>query len=479
MRAVDSPELRAHLDAERAWYESATGHLSSLIEDLRSEMTRRVPATDRSVSWSRRGSSYYTTLPAEREYEQLFRDLNNEGAEQLLLDANLLADASGYLGLGLTMVSPDGRLLAYSVDRAGDEVYRLHFRDLETGADLADEVPHTYYGGAWSAASDQFLYTVHDHTYRPHQVWRHVLGTPVAEDVLVLEEPDQRFELNLRPTRRGDLAVLWSSSRDASEAWVVDTRQATPQARSAGGRRTGVEYHVEPARLDGSDVLLVVTNDGATEFRLAVAPVPDDGDLDHRSWSDVRPEDPTERLERVDAFVGHAVLSFRSRGRHLLRLLPLDGLASAAGVVVEPLLEAGTVSLGTNLDHDTTTVTVVDRSYVHPTVWSDVDLDTGRRSVRHRQEAPGHDPERYVSETRTFASPDGTPVPVTLVRRLRVHVRAGVGPGPSLAARSRRRVRARARPRRRRDGPPLVARGTPRAQAEHLHRPSGGRRRPG
>jgi len=417
MRAVDSPALLAHLDAERAWYESATGHLHSLIEVLRSEMTRRVPTTDRSVSWPRRGSSYYTRLPAEREYEQLFRDLNNDGGEELLLDANLVADGSGYLDLGVTMVSPDGRLLAYSVDRTGDEVFRLHFRDLTTGADLADEVPRTYYGGAWGAASDQFFYTVHDRTYRPFQVWRHVVGTPTSADVLVVEEPDPRFELNVRAARSGDLVVVWATSRDTAEAWVVDTREPGPRARSAGGRRTGVEYHVEPARLDGSDVLLVVTNDGATEFRLALAPVPRERDLDHRSWSDLRPEDPAERLERVDAFAHHAVLSFRSGGRHLLRLLPLDGLGTAAGVVVEPVLEAGTVSLGRNPEHETSTVTVADRSYVHPTVWSDVDLATGRRSVRHRQEAPGHDPGRYVSETRTFASADGTPVPVTLVRR--------------------------------------------------------------
>ena len=50
---------------------------------------------------------------------------------QVLLDQNLLVDESGYLELGLTLVSPDSHLLAYSVDRAGDEVYRLHFRDLD------------------------------------------------------------------------------------------------------------------------------------------------------------------------------------------------------------------------------------------------------------------------------------------------------------------------------------------------------------
>src|SRR3954447_21285713 len=276
----------------------------------RSEAARRRRVTCLAVSrtpgsWAAAPSCVVTTAPA--------------GRAPRTADANLLADASGYLDVGLASVSPDGRLLAYSVDRAGDEVYRLYFRDLDSGTDLEDEPPRSYYGGAWSAGSDSFFYTVHDSAYRPYQVWRHAVGTPVASDVLVLEEPDRRFELNVRSPRRGDFVVIWSTSRDTSEAWVVDTRDASPRARSAGGRRPGVEYHVEPARIDRSDVLLVVTNDGATEFRLAVAPVPEAGDLDHSSWSDLRPEDPAERLERVDAFAGHAVLSLRSGGRHRLR----------------------------------------------------------------------------------------------------------------------------------------------------------------
>jgi oligopeptidase B len=338
------------------------------------------------------------------------------GGSQLVLDANLLADESGYLELGLSLVSPDGALLAYSVDRTGDEVYRLRFRDIARGTDLAEEVPRSYYGGAWSAGSDHFFYTVHDDAYRPHQVWRHAVGTPASEDVLVLEEPDERFEVDLRATRSGRFVVIWSQSRDTSEVWVLDARRPLGAPRSVGGRRRGVEYHAEHAVLpDGSDDLLVVTNDDATEFRLARCPVPRDSDQDHRSWQPARPESPTERLERVDAFADHAVLSFRSSGRHRLRVVPLGDLAGR-GLLVEPVFPGGTVSLARNDDPDGGTVTVVDQSYVQPPVWSEVDLRTGARTERHRQQAPGHDPSRYLSEVLEFPAPDGTSVPVTVVR---------------------------------------------------------------
>ena len=290
MRRTDSPALLAHLEAERLWYDTATGHLNSLVETMRSEMVGRVPATDRSVSWRLHGCSYYTALPAGREHQQLLRERNDSAQHALgpevLLDVNDLADDSGYVELGLSLVSPDQKLLAYSVDRTGDEVYELRFRDLETGQDLPDVAPRTYYGGAWSSGSDHFFYTVHDDAYRPFQVWRHALGTPVADDVLVLEEPDERFELNVRATRSEALVVIWAESRDTNEVWVLDAGSPTSSPRSVGGRRPGIEYHAEHAVLpDGTDTLLLVTNDDATEFRLARCPVPRDSDQDHTSWT--------------------------------------------------------------------------------------------------------------------------------------------------------------------------------------------------
>ena len=420
MRRTDSPALLAHLEAERLWYDTATGHLNSLVETVRSEMVGRVPATDRSVSWRLHGCSYYTALPAGREHHRLLRERNDSAEHTLgpevLLDVNDLADDSGYVELGLCLVSPDQRLLAYSVDGTGDEVYELRFRDLETGQDLPDVAPRTYYGGAWSRGSDHFFYTVHDDAYRPFQVWRHALSTPVADDVLVLEEPDERFELNVRATRSEALVVLWAESRDTNEVWVLDAGSPTSSPRSVGGRRPGIEYHAEHAVLpDRTDTLLLVTNDDATEFRLARCPVPRDSDQDHTSWTPARAERSDERIKRVDAFAGYAVLSYRSETQHRLRVLSLDAL-DGDGFVIASAFAHGTVLIGPTTEYDATAVTVEDQSYVDPPVWSGVDLRTGDRTELLRREAPGHDPASYVCERRDLPAPDGTPVPVTVVR---------------------------------------------------------------
>ena len=69
----------------------------------------------------------------------------------------------------------------------------------------------------------------------------------------------------------------------------------------AGRASTAPSTRAAPTAAD----LLLVTNDDAVEFRLVRRPVPGDADQDHTAWVEVRPEDPAERLERVDAFAGH------------------------------------------------------------------------------------------------------------------------------------------------------------------------------
>ena len=180
LRDSTSPRALAYLEAERAFYDRSTARLADLRASLLAEMSARLPAVEESVSWPEGSFAYRTRIPEGEQYEQLLRRPKAGGPEQLVLDGALLAAGGDYFELGIRLVSPDERLLAYSVDTVGDEVYALRFRDLRTGEDLPEEAPRTYYGGAWSADSSVFFYVVHDAAYRPYQVWRHRVGSDPA-----------------------------------------------------------------------------------------------------------------------------------------------------------------------------------------------------------------------------------------------------------------------------------------------------------
>ena len=375
--------------------------------------------------------SYYTFTPTGREYPQLMRVRHHsdglaatesvaESAHpdglptpEVLFDAAHYADGSGYVDVGVQQVSPDERWLAYSLDTTGEEVFRLAFRDLARGLDLDEVIPRTYYSGAWSADSSTFFYTVHDDAYRPYQVWRHRLGSAVQDDVCVLDEPDARFELTVRHTRSGDLVVATARSRETTEVWLVDAHSPTQEATCVEPRRRGVEYDVEHAHLaSGRDVLLLLTNDGATEFRLMEAPLATPG---REHWHERIAENPAERVHAVEAFADALVLSLRRDGSPCLRVLPLEGDGDG-GFDLAPTLPAGRISLGRNEMWHTESVTVVEESSISPATWWDVDLRTGARTLRHRQEAPGHEPELYVTQRQEVVGADGTSVPFTLTR---------------------------------------------------------------
>ncbi|MEO6512486.1 MAG: oligopeptidase B, partial [Nocardioides sp.] len=308
----EHPELMAHLTAEREWYDVSTAHLDSLSSRLRSEMEQRVPERQRSSTWSRMRFSYYTETTKNRDYAVIWRESRHDpdtnaakSAAEVVLDVNSLDAGTGYLDLGLSVVSPDEHLLAYALDTAGDERFVLRFRDLRTGEDLPDVIEDVGYSGAWTVDSSTFLYTVPDAAWRHDRVRAHRLGTEVGEDRDVLVEDDRRFEVTVRLTRSEQVILVHSESRETSEVWAVDPADPDLVPRSLGGRRDGVIYSAEHVK-DGG--YLVVTNDDAVEFRLVRCDSPGE------PWVEVRPEEPTERLDRVDAFAGRVVASYCHRG---------------------------------------------------------------------------------------------------------------------------------------------------------------------
>ena len=234
-----------------------------------------------------------------------------------MLDENLLladpACGGGYLGLGVREVSPDGRLLAYSVDFDGDELYQLRIRDLARGSDLPEQIEGTYYGLAWSADSRSLLYVVSDAWYRPHEVWRHVLGTDPGQDTLVFREEDQRFELTVRTTRSGAYLLIETASRDSTETLVLPAAVDRPEPAVMEKKKPGCRIPRRARRGPGQGEFFLVTNADAEEFRLVAASADAPG---RARWRQVIAGSPHTRLVSCDVFGRYLVVEQRHAGRH-------------------------------------------------------------------------------------------------------------------------------------------------------------------
>src|SRR5258706_1449602 len=199
-------------------------HTDALQSKLYSEMLGRIKQTDLSVPVKRDNFYYYTRTEEGKQYSIYCRKKGSlDAKEEILLDGNALAEGKKYFRVGNFAVSPSHKLLAYSVDFAGDETYTIRVKYLTTGKLLADEIPNTYYSLEWGTDNATFFYTVLDDAKRPYKPFRHSLG--VKKDVLVHHEPDEHFTVELSKTSSRAYILISINSSVTSEWRYVSAAQ--------------------------------------------------------------------------------------------------------------------------------------------------------------------------------------------------------------------------------------------------------------
>ncbi len=420
----DDPRLRAYLEAENAYAAERTSHLDGLVETIVGELKSRTVETDLSVPVRHDGWWYYSRTIEGAEYpvharvavsdspsRPVLDGLTPPAHEQVLLDENLEAGDADFFAVGASEMSPDGRLLAWSADREGEERYDLVVREVASGAVLDAAVAGIGEGLAWSLDNRHIFYTRLDDSWRSHQIWRHDVGTAVEADQLVLAEPDERFSLSVGSTADDRWVVLSSTSKTSAQVWLIDAASPLAAPRSVLPRRDEVIYDVDPL----ADGLLILHNAERANFQVdwlphAGAPIEELVDL---GWTR-----PTEFITGMDAFADFVVLSLRVDGLTALRFIPIAGEGPGGFGMPHDLTFPGetvTVTLGSTPDPTSRTVQVAHTSMATPPAIYDYDVAARCLTLLKAHPVPGVD-LTALRETRIFATaPDGVSVPVSLV----------------------------------------------------------------
>jgi oligopeptidase B len=401
------PEIRAYLDAENAYCEAQLSETRTLQEDLFTEMRGRLKEDDSSVPAPDGPFAYYSSFVAGGQYPLIRRCARSGGAETVLLDGNVEAEGKPYWDLGGFQHSPDHRLLAYASDDKGSELYTVRVRDLATGRDLPDSIPDTRGGVVWANDSKTLFYVRLDDHHRPLHVYRHVVGTPIEDDVLVYAEKDIGFYAAISSTQSAKFVLIEAHDHQTSETHLIDADSPFDAPRVVEPRNIGHEYSVE----HHGDKLIITTNsEGAEDFRIVEAPVSAPG---MGNWRELIPHRP-----------GCLVLDTILYRQHMLRLERENGLPR---IVVRRLSdgnehiisfpeEAYSLGISAGYEFDTTTTRFVYSSMTTPAETYDYDMETRERTLRKRQQVPsGHNPADYVTRRLYAPAPDGETVPVSIL----------------------------------------------------------------
>ncbi|PCE14713.1 protease 2 [Microbacterium sp. SZ1] len=425
LRDKESTEVIAHLESENEYTQQELAHLSELRETLFHEIKGRVQETDLSVPTRRGDWWYYSRSEEGAQYgihcrtaavaDDWTPPVLEPGVpvpgEVVLLDGNVKAEGHEFFSLGAFDTSDDATLLLWSTDFEGDELYTVHVRDLRTGEVLADEIPDT--GSAFFTPDGTgIVYTTRDDAWRPDTLWLHRLGTPLADDVRLFHEPDEKFWLGAGITRSRRYLVIAVGSSITSEEHLVDLAgDLTAPPRVVWPRREGVEYSLDHAVVDGEDRLYILHNDGALDFEL-VAVDASDPQGERRV---VVPHEPGRRLLGMDAFRDFATVEYRSEGLERVGLLDYATDAIEDVTFDEPLYSAG---VSGNPEWHSPFLRLGYTSFVTPATVYELDLST-RELVLRKQVAVlgGYDPQDYDQRRAWATASDGTLVPISLVWR--------------------------------------------------------------
>jgi oligopeptidase B len=398
LRERENPEVAAYLEGENAYTEEVMRPAKPLREKIYQEILGRIQQTDLDVPVKRRDYFYYSRTIEGLQYPVSCRRYRSEeGAEEIILDLNHLAEGKEYFALGALAVSGDDRLLGYSVDNDGAEEFTIRVKNLADGSLLNEEIEKTSAGLTWANDNRTFFYTTFDETKRPEKVWRHVLGAAREADVLVFEEKDPRFTFEVSKTRNRKYILITSiNASTTSEVWYVDADQPEQPFQVFRERCDGVEYYLDHQRGD----FLVRTNEGnATNFKLLQG--------EKEIWAERK--DAT--LEDTDCFENFVVLYTRERGLPCIRVHATD-----VQYEIDFPEPAYTVSPGGNAEFETNTLRFIYTSQVTPASVYDFDMATKERVLKKRMPVlGGYDPSDYVAERIHATATDGTQVPISLV----------------------------------------------------------------
>lgn len=349
-------------------------------------------------------------------------DINGEG--KVILDPNEM-DSTGNISINWHFATKDGQYIAYVASDSHAETNHLRVRNIVTGEDLAENIPHTEYTYvSWLPDATGFYYlrypdaegiSPRDPRY-VRSAYFHKIGTDHEQDTLVYTtedaqkgsayvyiDPDGNYKIAGVLGKHGSTSMMISAfdknrspERTVNDCTEVFNQKDTTIEMEHVGFYGGYLYALK--REDASDTTIVRLNlnDGIQEGM-------------HDKWETVSVE-------------GAAVITQAQFIGDSLVINHLENAQSAISVVnmqthetrALPIPRMTTASIDGTVGSDTAYVSI--ESFTTPAQIYAVNITTGDMTPVQHKEAP-FNPDEFDSQLVTYNSEDDTPISMFLVQK--------------------------------------------------------------
>jgi len=426
-------KMLAHLNAENNYADAMLAEQKPLQEILFQELKDRIVKDDNTVPAKDGKYWYHGEINGEQEFSNYYRATSFTGENKtLLLDVNERAKDHDFYDLADLSISPNDQIMSISEDIDSRRIYTINFKDLSTlslqpdSADtyLADILVETEGQIIWANDNKTVFYVKKDlETLLGTQVYRHKLGTPQSEDVLVYQEENHSFYMSLDKSRDESQLYICLHATESTHYLALSADEPDNEFIDLFPYQEQHEYHADKM----GQHFYIVTNYQAKNFRLMKASVDQVHNIDN--WQEVIPHRKNILLEGIELFHHFIVVTEREHGQ--IRFIVHTTQGENAGTQYplcfdDPCYFA---CLDENPEPENTIARLYYSSLTTPGSLYEFDLATGERKLLKQQKILGvFNKEDYQSERLFITARDGVEVPVSIVYRSDTFKKDGTNP---------------------------------------------------
>ncbi len=403
------PDVRKYLEDENNYFDAQMSDTQELQKILFDEIKGRIKLDDESLPFKDIKYSYWTRTTAKGNYSiKLRKKIGTEDIEEIwngdLEKAKLKTE---YFGLGDLEVSYNDKLLAYSLDLKGSEYYTIYIRDINSKSLVSEKIDNTSGGITFSLDDKYIFYSKLDDNHRPREIFRHEIGKPSNEDILIFKEESEAFTVGIGLSSDEKYFFITSSDHNTSEQYYFKAEEKIPKPKLIEKRKRGTIYSIN----SWDNKFYKHTNENAEDFKIERSE-----SLDNINWEVFIPA-------RDEVLIGGLIFLknwiIRSETSNALSKLILRNPKTNEEDEIffsnEKVIVPGVSLIQREKDTD-----FVYLSYSSPKTPGKTylyNLKTKEKKLVKEQEIPtGHNSEDYLVERLECTSHDGRMVPLTITR---------------------------------------------------------------
>jgi len=311
-----NPKVIDYLNSENDYRNSYMEDYKGLENELFEEIKSRIKEDDSSVPYLDNGYYYYTRFEKGKQYPIYCRKKDNlKNDEEILIDVNKMSQGHEYFRIGGIDISPNNKIMAYSVDTISRRLYTVHFKNLETGEKNTHTISNTSGGVSWANDNMTLFYNQKNtKTLRTEKVMRHSFNQNQKDEEVYFEKDDE-FNLYSYKSKSGKYIIIVSGKTISDEIRFLNANEPNGDFKIFQKRVDGLEYSIDHL----NDKWYVRTNiNDSKNFKLMVC---DEDKTSSDNWEEFIKHRKNVLLEGVEVFNDFFVITERENGQRRFNVI--------------------------------------------------------------------------------------------------------------------------------------------------------------